>query len=238
MTSIVKRGLLAIGLSVGLLLLPFAMMAWVITLGGADPLLGMMAAFAAGTMIAFVGLIASAFAWRGGRWRGLVVFFVVVVAVDLAWLPVGWAWDLKSRPYERADVAFAQLEEPAVDLSGTWEGKWVDPRRSYSEGIVLKLNQADGRVSGSITTETGMTFEVIDGVVSGHRLNIHYDVGFPAWSRRVGVGSLIGAVSGDRLTGTWYAHERPKHGGAREGPWQASRISLEDIGVAPSEPPP
>ena len=152
MTSRVKRGLLAIGLSAGLLFLPFAMMAWVITLGGADPLLGMMAAFAAGTMIAFVGLIASAFAWRGGRWRGLVVFFVVVVAVDLAWLPVGWAWDLKSRPYERADVAFAQLEEPAVDLSGTWEGKWVDPRRSYSEGIVLKLNQADGRVSGSITT--------------------------------------------------------------------------------------
>ena len=128
---------------------------------------------------------------------------------------------LPSQPYDRTSLKFEAVHAPAIDVSGTWEGEWTDPRIKVTQAITLTLQQKGNSVAGTIVDDSGTKWGIIEGVVSGDRLNLFYAKEM-AW-RSAGA-TLLGSLKNGQLTGYYYGHERPKRGWASKGPWHATKL--------------
>ncbi len=157
---------------------------------------------------------AAPLAERGKLLRAMAIFDVLaLVTSQLITLP--------GHPYERTALKFEAIHVPAIDVSGTWAGEWTDPMKKVTQAITLTLQQEGNNVAGTIADESGTKWRIIEGVVSGDRLNLFYDREM-AW-RSAGA-TLLGSLKDGRLTGFYYGHDRPKRGWAAKGPWHATKF--------------
>jgi hypothetical protein len=132
---------------------------------------------------------------------------------------------LRAKAYDRASLKLDPIVKPTVDVSGTWNGSWTDPRKEFTETITLNLTQSQNSVTGSIVDERGGEWRIIEGVVSDNQVNLFYDREFPAWP---GAGATLrGVITSNSITGNYYGHERPRRGWASSGPWVVTRASRE-----------
>ncbi len=131
-----------------------------------------------------------------------------------------WLFLLPEKAYPRADLKFDTVVPPIIDVSGTWKGAWTDPRKNYTEAITLTLVQHDNVVTGSIVDEGGTNWLIIEGIVSGNRINLFYDRELAFRSHGA---TLLGTLNKGQLTGLYYVHESVKPGWSSKGAWQATR---------------
>ena len=217
-----KRIIVALAMVVGLLFLPFGATGYVIVFGGEYPLIGSMLGFFVGVVACVILSVIAVSMWRAKNWRGFVALTAFVCCFSFAWIPLGWTIGYITSPYSRDKVAFDEIQSPTVDVSGVWHGNWTDTRKEFSEKIILSLQQNNSKVTGTIVSERKRSFDIVDGVVSGDRVNLYYNVSFPEWPLAGGGGTLVGTVENKKISGTWFAHERPKHGWSIDGPWEAT----------------
>lgn len=143
----------------------------------------------------------------------------VMVLVDALVLVSAWLISMPGRPYDRATLKFDVLRAPTIDVTGTWTGEWIDPRMDFGETITLILEQDGSAVTGTILGG-GTKWRIIEGVVSGDRLNLFYVSEF---AFRSGGATLLGNLKDGQLSGHYYVHERRRAGWASKGSWHAAR---------------
>src|SRR5262245_3991257 len=175
-----------------LLLLPFAcgLLAAAIgerLLGNSYPLGEAMT----GMIVGFVAMIVlspwTVFARQDGGLKSRIRVLVGLGAFEILGLPLVLVISalsdslLSAQAYDRASLKLAPIVQPTVEVSGSWNGSWTDPRKKFTETITLNLTQSQNSVTGSIVDERGGEWKIIEGVVSGDQLNLFYDRDFPAW---------------------------------------------------------
>jgi hypothetical protein len=134
-----------------------------------------------------------------------------------------WLFLLPGKPYDRKDLQFDVMAPVSIDVTGTWDGSWTDPRKNFTEAITLTLLQSGHSVTGAISDAKGMKWLIVEGAVSGDRVNLFYDREFAFRSRGA---TLLGTLKDGLLTGDYYAHDSPKFGWSAKGAWQAARRGL------------
>lgn len=148
---------------------------------------------------------------------GLLGFEVLAIGLTFLIMKLG-----TPEIYDRESLAFEFVEKPTIDFSGTWEGSWADSRKDETMKITLVLSQAGSSVEGSIVDGSGVEWRVIEGVVSGSKINIFYERS-GAWP---GAGAtLLGDFEGGTVFGNYFAHDAPRTGWASKGAWEATRTS-------------
>ncbi|WP_395750334.1 hypothetical protein [Prosthecobacter sp.] len=141
-----------------------------------------------------------------------------------------WGIRLPERPYDRATLKFSKTKPATVNVSGTWTGKWTDPRAGYEEVISLTLEQTGNAISGTIhsakETMAGLKKErvwgVIEGQVSGDRINLCY--GRSEFQKYIS-GTLLGVCNEGKMSGEYFGHVAARTGGSSKGTWQASKTT-------------
>lgn len=131
-----------------------------------------------------------------------------------------WLFLLPGNPYDREDLQFDVIAPASIDVTGTWEGSWTDPRKDFTEAITLTLLQSGHSVTGAISDAGGTKWLIIEGVVSGDRVNLFYNRQFAFRGRGA---TLLGSLKDGHLSGDYYTHESPKFGWSAKGGWQAVR---------------
>jgi len=219
-----------------LLLLPFAcgLVAAAIgerLLGNSYPLGEAMIGMVAGFVAMIVLSPWTVFARQDGGLKRRIRVLTGIAAFEILGLPLVLAISalsdslLRAKAYDRASLKLDPIVKPTVDVSGTWNGSWTDPRQDFTETITLNLTQSQNSVTGSIVDERGGEWRIIEGVVSGAQLNLFYDRDFPAWP---GAGATLrGGITNNSIKGNYYAHERPRRGWASSGPWVVTRATRE-----------
>lgn len=202
-------------------------------LGNSYPLGETMLALVFGTIVAGGLSSVTVFARRGLPSRRAIRILTALVAFDVLAIPGALLVCnlLTSKPYERKDLKPALGLPATVDVTGTWRGSWTDPRKKITQSISLKLNQSGNEITGTIVDGEGNRFRIIEGMAGGTEINLFYDRASPAWPS--GGATLIGRLEAGRLSGSYYAHQRPRPGGASSGPWHADRVTTEAVPEAP-----
>lgn len=222
--SKVKLRLLGASLFLNIIPLPFAGVIWAIVFTRSEfPLEQVALGTIVGVATFIVGVVSTATFWNQKRWRLLSVSLVTFLFINLGWLPVRWYQAFTTRPYERQDLVFETVEEPKADVSGIWNGTWINPKKSETESITLELIQEGNDITGTITADSTQ-FEIRDGQISGDEINLFYDHSVTEFSRSEGVGTLIGRVNEQQASGAWFAHKRPRFGYSRSGPWSIEQV--------------
>ncbi|MEM7624508.1 MAG: hypothetical protein AAF333_02650 [Planctomycetota bacterium] len=203
-------------------MVPFATVLWVTAFTQDFSVNEAVIGFLVGLFTAAGSIVLAIVLWNAGRKPWLGIFLAVLLVFDLAWYPIARIANFPTKPYARADIAFNTERPPTIDCSGHWGGSWDDEKQELTETITLVLEQNGNEVTGTITSERGRQFRILDGKVSGDQLNLYYNVTGTEWGLPGGGGSLVGRLKGDSISGTWYAHETPQRGWSRDGPWRAS----------------
>jgi hypothetical protein len=235
-TSQPKLWILRLASIPALLLLPVACAGVAVTaadqlLGDDFPLGAVMLATAIGIAAIIPLSVWTVFARRSVPLKHGVRVLVGIIAFDFLAFPVSallcfWAASLTTPTvHERATVRLKSVIPPRVDITGTWQGSWTDPKMKATETITLTVSQTGALVTGTIADERYRDWRIIEGVVSGDELDLFYDLDFP--NLRTRGATLRGVIKNNSIKGEYYGHESPARGWASSGTWVASRVHAE-----------
>lgn len=152
---------------------------------------------------------------RGKRLLAWLLPLELVLISCFSWANSG------ERPYKREFLKWENVGPATVDLNGEWTGTWTDPSKNFTETISITLRQDGNKLSGQIVDRRQRTFRIIEATVSGAKVNIFYDLENSFRGRGA---TLLGTFQNDRLSGEYFAHDRPKSGFASKGIWEVTRV--------------
>lgn len=219
-----RKTFLGIALFFSIVPLPFAGVIWALIFTKSSfPIEYVAIGTVSGVFASLYGMICIPILWSHQKWGQIKITLFVFLLINLGWLPIIWYRNYSTRPYQREELTFKQVAPPKANVSGMWQGSWTNPKSSLTESVILDLQQDGNQIDGTIMVDSVIRFKITDGLISGDQINLYYDFSTPEFSRNNGVGTLLGRVKNEQISGTWHAHRRPNLGQSRDGPWSISK---------------
>jgi hypothetical protein len=170
------------------------------------------------------------FVGQDASFRQAAYILASIVVFDLSAVPTTALVSHLMAPkvYDLESLKFDSLEPAEINITGKWEGVWIDSKKNSRESFRMTVEQVGCEVQGvAVFNDVGRTKAEIKGEVSGAKIRLIMSPQLTSPYHVDPETTWLGLVLDGNVSGEWYLHGKAFPGYATTGSWSATSALSE-----------